>query len=263
MAKVIKLTDNNGVTMLPVTEASYVQISYMGVTKSVTEAIIENEEVTAAALNDLNTRLNNLSFDASYTSGLGILSSKTQDGSTKYAYVPIAGAGQFGVIRSNSATEVDSNMDMTRFLKIDSSGLAWWEHPTASNVRPSTSYGPLGTKNLSSSNSFAVPFFAVDAWGHIVAQATYTYTLPNVNNVTHTSTSTNANYPILFKNTNTNTTTTSSVRYDSDGLTNSYYNPATNTMYIKYSYTTEFKQSGMSVPNYEVVQSNMTDLTLL
>ena len=60
MAKVIKLTDDSNVTLLPITDASYVQISYAGIVKSVSETILENEEITAAALNDLDMRIRDL-----------------------------------------------------------------------------------------------------------------------------------------------------------------------------------------------------------
>ena len=65
--------------------------------------------------------------------------------------------------------------------------------------------------------------------------------------VSQVSTSTNANYPLLFKNTNDNNPETAAIRYDNDGLTNSYYNPSTNTLYVKYAYTTGLYQNGTKV----------------
>lgn len=55
--KVIKLQDNNNNTLIPVTDASVVQMSVDGQVKSVKDVILENEEVTAAGYNDLNDRV--------------------------------------------------------------------------------------------------------------------------------------------------------------------------------------------------------------
>lgn len=55
--KVIKLQDSNDNILIPVTSASYVQMSVEGRVKSVKDVIIENEEVTAAGFNDLNSRV--------------------------------------------------------------------------------------------------------------------------------------------------------------------------------------------------------------
>lgn len=56
-AKIIKLTDNNNVTLIPVTDASVVQMSVDGQVKSVKDVILENEEVTAAGYNELDDRV--------------------------------------------------------------------------------------------------------------------------------------------------------------------------------------------------------------
>lgn len=56
-AKVIKLQDNNNNTLLPVTDASLVQMTVGTETKSVQDVILEDEEVTAAGYNELNNRV--------------------------------------------------------------------------------------------------------------------------------------------------------------------------------------------------------------
>ena len=60
--KVIKLQDSNDNILIPVTDASVVQMSVEGQVKSVKDVIIENEEVTAAGYNDLNSRVIALSL---------------------------------------------------------------------------------------------------------------------------------------------------------------------------------------------------------
>ena len=60
--KVIKLQDSNDNILIPVTSASYVQMSVEGQVKSVKDVIIENEEVTAAGYNNLNSRVSTLSL---------------------------------------------------------------------------------------------------------------------------------------------------------------------------------------------------------
>lgn len=71
--KAIKFS-NNTTTYLPVTDAKLVQMKVGNETKSVHEVILEDEEVTAAAYNELNDRLTNV--ETSYvksiaTSGTG------------------------------------------------------------------------------------------------------------------------------------------------------------------------------------------------
>ncbi len=137
MAKVIKLTDNNNATLLPITNASYVQISYNGVVKSVTDAIIENEEVTAAALNDLNVRLSSVettvenssptTIVATYNNTGGKLFSYTTDGVTKTAYLPIATTTVLGGIKSATTDTINSNSIMG--VNVDSvTGIATVAH---------------------------------------------------------------------------------------------------------------------------------------
>lgn len=53
---------------------------------------------------------------------------------------------------------------------------------------------------------------------------------PTDNKTTQTATSTAGSYPVLFKNAASNTTETAGVNFDSDGTTNFYYNPSTNTL---------------------------------
>ena len=60
--KVIKLQDSNDNILIPVTSASVVQMSVEGQVKSVKDVIIENEEVTAAGYNNLNSRVSTLSL---------------------------------------------------------------------------------------------------------------------------------------------------------------------------------------------------------
>lgn len=65
--KVIKFCDGN-TTYLPVTDSSLVQISSNNETISVKDAILENEEVTAAVFNDLNDRVETLENSGFITS---------------------------------------------------------------------------------------------------------------------------------------------------------------------------------------------------
>lgn len=58
--KGIKLKNVTGDILLPATNADFVQITHDDVTTNVTSAIIENEQVVAEALVDLNNRVNNI-----------------------------------------------------------------------------------------------------------------------------------------------------------------------------------------------------------
>ncbi len=57
--KVIKL-QNNTDTLLPVTDATLVQMKVGNETKSVQEVILENELIVARAYNDLDNRIDNI-----------------------------------------------------------------------------------------------------------------------------------------------------------------------------------------------------------
>ncbi len=82
-AKIIKLTDNNNVTLIPVTDASVVQMSVDGQVKSVKDVILENEEVTAAGYNDLNDRVEVLE-DAGYITSIPTYRATASGGTAKY-----------------------------------------------------------------------------------------------------------------------------------------------------------------------------------
>ena len=82
-AKIIKLTDNNNVTLIPVTDASVVQMSVDGQVKSVKDVILEDEEVTAAGYNELNDRVEVLE-DAGYITSIPTYRATASGGTAKY-----------------------------------------------------------------------------------------------------------------------------------------------------------------------------------
>lgn len=81
--KVIKLQDNNNNTLIPVTDASVVQMSVDGQVKSVKDVILENEEVTAAGYNELNDRVEVLE-DAGYITSIPTYRATASGGTAKY-----------------------------------------------------------------------------------------------------------------------------------------------------------------------------------
>ena len=81
--KVIKLQDNNNNTLIPVTDASVVQMSVDGQVKSVKDVILEDEEVTAAGYNELDDRVEVLE-NAGYITSIPTYRATASGATAKY-----------------------------------------------------------------------------------------------------------------------------------------------------------------------------------
>lgn len=322
MAKVIKLTDNSNNTLLPITDASYIQMKVGDDVRSVKDIIIENEEITALALNDLHSSkqeklisgvtIKTINDESLIGSGdislpevydVRFIATSSSTWTCNHSYSDIVTAfnegklivGMVGQSASSSFSIDGINITLGPlglnmqdapdycFLTAVRNYISGGDHVLFSMIYEDQ-LGIHGriilTIRLDSSDNITVHAEPIGGSGQAsaiaggatnqiayqtAANTTGFITAPTINgtflkyddrsggfgwaadndsNVAVTSTTKSGSYPILFKNTANNVQETKSIRFDSDGTTCSYYNPASNTMYTKYSYTTEFTEGG-------------------
>lgn len=97
----ITRTTNNGQLQWRDIDAAYVYMSYAGTTMSVADVILENEEITASALNDLQVKYESLNKVTAYSNlSSGTVLSYVIVEDTKYnTYVPVASTTTAGIIQ--------------------------------------------------------------------------------------------------------------------------------------------------------------------
>ena len=272
--KVIKLQDNNNI-LIPVTDASVVQMSVEGQVKSVKDVIIENEEVTAAGYNDLNSRIIALEKSPGIDKVGTITDVRVNSTSivkNGIATIPKAANNQSGTVALGY-----TNTNNGYALKVDSSGKGYVNVPwTDSKTTVDGHYTPTGTlKNVTASTN--VPLspnssrvitslsYNVDTNGHVTSITAVTGTLPPDNNtdtkVEFKATSDSNKYPLIFKSSTGSTTTADGVRFDS--LTDSaYYVPSTHSAFINTTYHAASYLAGNEMVGFKRINSNMDTLSL-
>ena len=216
--KVIKLQDNNNI-LIPVTDASVVQMSVEGQVKSVKDVIIENEEVTAAGYNELNSRIIALEKSPGIDK-VGTITDVRVNGSSVVkngvANIPKAENNQSGTVALGY-----TNTNNGYALKVDSNGKGYVNVPwTDSKTTESGHYTPSGTAtnatyvngNLTQSTG-SVPLthgsslvitgvkYNKDSKGHVTDISYSLGKLPSVSDtrVAFTATSDSNKYPLIFK----------------------------------------------------------------
>ena len=236
MAKVIQLTDNSIVTLLPITDSNYVQISYDGVTKSVADAILENEEVTAVALNDLDIRM--------------------QDVESSVSNINIATNSTVGLVKGGKTWA------STMGVSIDSKGAMTVDHyaPTGSSKTVTTKPGNVSLEHGSSLVITGLSY-SVDVNGHVTTLTATTGTLPADTKVAFTSTSDANKYPLIFKYSTGSTATEAAVRFDSVSST-AYYVASTHSAYINTTYHAASYLAGNEMVGFNTINSTMDTLSL-
>lgn len=141
--KVIKLQDNNNI-LIPVTDASVVQMSVEGQVKSVKDVIIENEKVTAAGYNNLNNRVKALE-ESPGIDKVGTLTDVKVNNSSVVsndgvANIPMAANNKLGTV---ALGYTDGNKGYA--LKVDSNGKGYVNVPwTDTKTEKSGHYSPTG-----------------------------------------------------------------------------------------------------------------------
>lgn len=279
--KVIKLQDNNNI-LIPVTDASVVQISVEGQVKSVKDVIIENEEVTAAGYNKLNSRIIALE-ESPGIDKVGTITdvrvNSTSVVSNGVANIPKASNTQSGTIALGY-----TNANNGYALKVDSNGKGYVNVPwTDSKTTVDGHYNPTGAPtnatyvngNLTQSTG-SVPLrhgsslvitgvkYNKDSKGHVTDISYSLGKLPSVSDtrVAFTATSDSNKYPLIFKSSTGPTTTPNTVRFDSNGTYSAYYVASTHSAFIHTTYHAASYLAGNEMAGFKTVNSNMNALSL-
>ena len=278
--KVIKLQDNSNI-LIPVTDASVVQMSVEGQVKSVKDVIIENEEVTAAGYNDLNSRVIALE-ESPGIDKVGTITDVRVNSSTVVsngmANIPKADNNKLGTIALGY-----TNANNGYALKVDSNGKGYVNVPwTDTSTTQAGHYNPSGTAtnatyvngNLTQSTG-SVPLthgsslvitgvkYNKDAKGHVTDISYSLGKLPSVSDkkVAFMNTSDSNKYPLIFKYSTGSTTDANAVRFDS--VTDSaYYVPSTHSAFIHTTYHAASYLAGNEMAGFKTVNSNMNALSL-
>ena len=154
--KVIKLQDNSNI-LIPVTDASVVQMSVEGQVKSVKDVIIENEEVTAAGYNDLNSRVKALE-ERPGIDKVGTITDVRVNSATVVsngvANIPMAANDKLGVVALGY-----TNANKGYALKLDANGKGYVNVPWTDTVpNYSNTYAPKSHVEVKASAT---------AYGHV------------------------------------------------------------------------------------------------
>ena len=281
-AKIIKLADNNNVTLIPVTDASVVQMSVEGQVKSVKDVIIENEEVTAAGYNDLNSRVIALE-ERPGIDKVGTITDVRVNSSTVVsngvANIPKADNNKLGTVALGY-----TNTNNGYALKVDSNGKGYVNVPwTDTKTTVDGHYAPTGTAtnatyvngNLTQSTG-SVPLthgsslvitgvkYNKDAKGHVTDISYSLGKLPSVSDtrVAFMNTSDSNKYPLIFKYSTGSNTDANAVRFDSSATDSAYYVASTHSAFIHTTYHSASYLAGNEMVGFKTVNSNMNALSL-
>ena len=278
--KVIKLQDNNNI-LIPVTDASVVQMSVEGQVKSVKDVIIENEEVTAAGYNDLNSRVIALE-ERPGIDKVGTITDVRVNSSTVVsngvANIPKADNNKLGTVALGY-----TNSNNGYALKVDSNGkgyvnVPWTDakttvdgHYTPTGVATNATYvnGNLtqstGSVPLTHGSSLVITGvkYNKDAKGHVTDISYSLGQLPLVSDtrVAFTPTSNSNKYPLIFKSSTGSTETPNTVRFDS-ATDSAYYVASTHSAFIHTTYHAAAYLAGNEMVGFKTVNSNMNALSL-
>lgn len=170
-AKIIKLTDNNNKTLLPITDSAYVQHRWSEGANGTT--------VTSArdAINSLINTVSNLN-SASHNEG-DDNQHISYDTSTNKKGIMLDGNGGNIKLGTSGLITISYTSNVLTFGTTANN----YSHPTngaAGNQGPSY-VAPASTANttLAHSGKFVIPNFKVDSEGHVTAAGTITYQLPS------------------------------------------------------------------------------------
>ena len=278
--KVIKLQDNNNI-LIPVTDASVVQMSVEGQVKSVKDVIIENEEVTAAGYNDLNSRVKALE-ERPGIDKVGTITDVRVNSSTVVsngvANIPKADNNKLGTVALGY-----TNANNGYALKVNSNGQGYVNVPwTDTATTESGHYAPKGVEtnatyvngnltqstgsvHLTHGSSLVITGvkYNKDAKGHVTDISYSLGQLPSVSDtrVKFTPTSNSYKYPLIFKSSTGSTETPNTVRFDS-ATDSAYYVASTHSAFIHTTYHAASYLAGNEMVGFKTVNSNMNALSL-
>ena len=278
--KVIKLQDNNNI-LIPVTDASVVQMSVEGQVKSVKDVIIENEEVTAAGYNNLNSRVKALE-ERPGIDKVGTITDVRVNSSTVVsngvANIPKADNNKLGTVALGY-----TNANNGYALKVNSNGQGYVNVPwTDTATTESGHYAPKGVEtnatyvngnltqstgsvHLTHGSSLVITGvkYNKDAKGHVTDISYSLGQLPSVSDtrVKFTPTSNSYKYPLIFKSSTGSTETPNTVRFDS-ATDSAYYVASTHSAFIHTTYHAASYLAGNEMVGFKTVNSNMNALSL-
>ena len=278
--KVIKLQDNNNI-LIPVTDASVVQMSVEGQVKSVKDVIIENEKVTAAGYNDLNSRVKALE-ERPGIDKVGTITDVRVNSSTVVsngvANIPKADNNKLGTVALGY-----TNANNGYALKVNSNGQGYVNVPwTDTATTESGHYAPKGVEtnatyvngnltqstgsvHLTHGSSLVITGvkYNKDAKGHVTDISYSLGQLPSVSDtrVKFTPTSNSYKYPLIFKSSTGSTETPNTVRFDS-ATDSAYYVASTHSAFIHTTYHAASYLAGNEMVGFKTVNSNMNALSL-
>ena len=278
--KVIKLQDNNNI-LIPVTDASVVQMSVEGQVKSVKDVIIENEEVTAAGYNNLNSRVKALE-ESPGIDKVGTITDVRVNSSTVVsngvANIPKADNNKLGTVALGY-----TNANNGYALKVNSNGQGYVNVPwTDTATTESGHYAPKGVEtnatyvngnltqstgsvHLTHGSSLVITGvkYNKDAKGHVTDISYSLGQLPSVSDtrVKFTPTSNSYKYPLIFKSSTGSTETPNTVRFDS-ATDSAYYVASTHSAFIHTTYHAASYLAGNEMVGFKTVNSNMNALSL-
>ena len=279
--KVIKLQDSNDNILIPVTSASVVQMSVEGQVKSVKDVIIENEEVTAAGYNELNSRVIALE-ERPGIDKVGTITdvrvNSTSVVNNGVANIPKADNNKLGTVALGY-----TGANNGYALKVDSNGKGYVNVPwTDTKTTVDGHYTPAGTLtnatyvtgNLTQSTG-SVPLthgsslvitgvkYNKDSKGHVTDISYSLGKLPSVSDtrVAFTPTSDSNKYPLIFKYSTGNTADANAVRFDS-ATDSAYYVASTHSAFINTTYHAASYLAGNEMVGFKRINSNMDTLSL-
>ena len=278
--KVIKLQDNNNI-LIPVTDASVVQMSVEGQVKSVKDVIIENEKVTAAGYNNLNSRVKALE-ESPGIDKVGTITDVRVNSSTVVsngvANIPKADNNKLGTVALGY-----TNANNGYALKVNSNGQGYVNVPwTDTATTESGHYAPKGVEtnatyvngnltqstgsvHLTHGSSLVITGvkYNKDAKGHVTDISYSLGQLPSVSDtrVKFTPTSNSNKYPLIFKSSTGSTETPNTVRFDSE-TDSAYYVASTHSAFIHTTYHAASYLAGNEMVGFKTVNSNMNALSL-
>ena len=260
--KVIKLQDSNDNILIPVTNASCVQMSVEGQVKSVKDVIIENEEVTAAGYNDLNSRVIALE-ERPGIDKVGTITDVRVNSSTVVsngvANIPKATNSSLGLVKGGTTNGT------TMGVNVSSDGSMTVNHYTPKGTSTPVTASTNVPLSPNSSRVITSLSYNVDTNGHVTSITAVTGTLPPDNNtdtkVAFKATSDSNKYPLIFKSSTGSTTTADGVRFDSS-TDSAYYVASTHSAFINTTYHAASYLAGNEMVGFKRINSNMDALSL-
>ena len=265
----IKL-QNGDDTLLPITYAGLVQIKDKGgTTKSLSEAwedlrisysagfglCIETKGIQINGSDKINIDNNgNSNTSLTFNHATTLSGSGSAGPSANTSSGQLAHGGSFSVPRIN----------FDKYGHITSASTLSFTLPTSGHTNYGSKTAGTSASSISPSHggTFTVPHIVTDDLGHVTGLQNTTITLPEDSNtdvkVTVSKASDDVDYPLIFKYSNNVNNETTGLKYDSNGLSNLYYNPGKNTLFAKYSYATEFTENGTALSSKYAAASHTT-----